>query len=82
MNPDGSMHQSTYEGLTTLLGNNTYYRQDSRTLFYDPTGNSYLYTYPGSDPSKTDKLFVIHIGAISSGVGIKYYFDPARGFVD
>ncbi len=83
MNPDGSMHQSTYEGLTPLLGNNTYYRQDSRTLFYDPTGNSYLYTYPqGTEPDKTDKLFVIHIGAISSGVGIKYYFDPARGFSD
>lgn len=83
MNPDGSMHQSSYEGLTALLGNNTYYRQDARTLFYDPTGNSYLYTYPqGTEPDRTDKLFVIHIGAISSGVGIKYFFDPSRGFQD
>lgn len=68
----------TYDGLNDILGSATYYREDDYTLYYDPTGNDYTYTYAeaGSHPQTTDKLFVIHIGGNNLSLRYGHYFDP------
>ncbi len=67
------------DGLTAVLGKDTYYRQDETTLYYDPSGEIKQYTYtPGGHVSTYDKLFVIHVG--NSDMLYPYYFDTANGF--
>ena len=67
-----------YDGLNKVLGSSTFHRADAYTLYYDPTGSSYVYTYEeGGNPDSTDKLFVIHIGGLLMGIRDGHYFDPA-----
>ena len=63
----------TYGGLDSILGAGTYYRQDDKTLYYDPTGAAGTYTH-----ATEGKLFCFHLGA--DGVRSCYYFDPSFGF--
>jgi hypothetical protein len=77
-NPDGSTYTQQYTGLNNVLGTNTFYRENNLTLYYDPTGSSNIYTYPGGKQTTTDKLFVIHINDGSSHIGTVYYFNPSQ----
>ena len=74
--PNATTYTENIEGLNSILEENTFYRPDDRTLYYDPTGTTGTYTYDkGSDP-RTDKLFVIHIHDGALHIGTVYYFDP------
>ena len=69
-----------YDGLNTILGAGTFYKQGDYTLYYDPSGTQYKYTYPGGRETTTDKLFVIHLG--DERFSRCYYFDTYFGFRD
>lgn len=68
----------TYQSLNSVLGSATFYRANEYTLYYDPTGGDYKYTYAvaGSNPETTDKLFVIHICGSNVGMAECHYFHP------
>lgn len=67
-----------YDGLNKVLGSATFYRADDYTLYYDPTGSEYKYSYRDNDLQETtDKLFVIHIGGNNMGIRHGHYFDPS-----
>ena len=70
-----------YSGLNSTLGAGTFYRDGEYTLYYDPSGSQYKYTYVGNQhEDDTDKLFVIHL-ADGRFTGC-YYFDTSFGFRD
>ena len=75
---DDEKYSRTYDCLNTVLGSATFYRANEYTLYYDPTGSDYKYTYAvaGSNPETTDKLFVIHIGGNNVGMTENHYFHP------
>lgn len=67
----------TYDCLNSVLGSATFHRADEYTLYYDPTGSDYKYTYDkGSNLATTDKLFVIHICGNNVGMAENHYFHP------
>lgn len=75
---DDEQYSRTYDCLNTVLGSATFYRANEYTLYYDPTGGDYKYTYAvaGSNPETTDKLFVIHICGSNVGMTENHYFHP------
>lgn len=80
MSWNDSMITKTYYGLDTVLGKENYYRQSERVLYYDPTGTTLTYTYPGEYWKTTDKLFVFHLAERDGNFDQCYYFDPSFGF--
>lgn len=77
----GQPYTETITGLNSILGGDNYfYRANSTTLYYDPSGAQYKYTI---DPTNygTNKLFVIHIGETTLAIN-PYFFDPANGYVN
>ena len=74
---DDEKYSRTYDCLNTVLGSATFYRANEYTLYYDPTGSSYVYTYDkGLNGDTTDKLFVIHICGNNVGMAENHYFHP------
>ncbi len=68
----------TYQSLNTVLGSATFYRANEYTLYYDPTGSSYTYTYNDGSTNwqQLNKLFVIHICGNNVGMAENHYFHP------
>lgn len=68
----------TYDCLNTVLGSDTFHRADEYTLYYDPTGSSYTYTYNDGSTNwqQLNKLFVIHICGNVVGLTECHYFHP------
>ncbi len=68
----------TYQSLNSVLGSATFYRADEYTLYYDPTGSSYTYTYNDGSTNwqQLNKLFVIHICGNNVGMTESHYFHP------
>ena len=68
----------TYQSLNTVLGSATFHRANEYTLYYDPTGSDYKYTYDDgtAEVNRTNKLFVIHISGNNVGMAENHYFHP------
>ncbi len=67
----------TYQSLNSVLGSATFHRANEYTLYYDPTGSEYKYSYRDNDLQETtDKLFVIHICGSNVGMAECHYFHP------
>ena len=75
---DDEEYSKTYDCLNTVLGSATFYRADEYTLYYDPTGSSYTYTYNDGSTNwqQLNKLFVIHICGNNVGMAENHYFHP------
>ena len=64
------------EGKLNEIAKDCWYRADRYTLYYDPTGKEYEYSYnrEGLNKDKDGKLFVIYLGDPSSSMAKFIYF--------